>query len=306
MHFESAAEVVEHCKEKGLMLWVEPEPNEPRFQAHPDSDGSGHFRLVSVRTERKSGVGLDGIHQGDTTDFTVSERALSEMNEQAGNDRADVRRISNRSINRAFIYLDISDFSTLAPGKQVLVINDLSSQVLLRAYLDHDIYQGQRDVSGLESQICIGDGYILVYRDAALAAKIACSIAADIDVRRARKWLSVPFHYRMSVHWGPVYSFFDPGRKDWNYVGSGINDGHRVLEAIGSRLDDVVYISESVRDEILRGDTSHAPLSGMHGYMTNEGRSKDKHGIPRRLYRMDHTAVAKEHIDQLNFCLRVK
>jgi len=44
-----------------------------------------------------------------------------------------------------------------------------------------------------------------------------------IDNRRAKDLLHVDFHFRIGVHVGDVYSFYDPGRKDWNYIGDGIN-----------------------------------------------------------------------------------
>src|SRR5439155_21171504 len=96
---------------------------------------------------------------------------------------------------------------------------------------------------GLEAQICIGDGYIYVFSEPDRAAYFAGCLAYLIELQVARERLPIDFHFRIGVHVGPVFCFWDPDRDKWNYIGDGINGGQRVLAAIGKEKDDVVYVS---------------------------------------------------------------
>src|SRR5262249_11848107 len=142
---------------------------------------------------------------------------------------------------------DISDFSKMPAGQQVLVINSLVRIV-------RDPGHWERQAHGLpaeiEAQMCIGDGYIFVFKQPMLAAYFAAYLAHLIEVLVANRWLAVDFHFRIGVHCGPVYTFWDPGRGNWNYIGEGINGGNRVLSAVGKEYDDTVYISGDVRQEL--------------------------------------------------------
>jgi hypothetical protein len=96
----------------------------------------------------------------------------------------------------------------------------------------------------------------------------------------------------MGLHYGPVYSFWYPGRKNWNYVGDGINGGSRVLSAIGKDVDDVIFISWQVRQKIV-ADLQEANDGGctFDGNIQNRGRKKDKHGKPWRVFELDHLSM---------------
>lgn len=57
--------------------------------------------------------------------------------------------------------------------------------------------------------MCIGDGYIFVFREAMEATYFAAYLAHLIEVMVANRQLPVNFHFRMGVHVGPVYTFWE-------------------------------------------------------------------------------------------------
>ena len=209
---------------------------------------------------------------------TVSAELFQHMTEQFEDDTSAVRRLTTSPVTRAFVYLDISDFSKMATGTQMLVINAL---VRIASGIQANWNEG-----GAEAQLCIGDGYIYVWKDPGHAARFAANLAVQIERDVAAK--SVPeFHFRIGVHVGPVRCFWDPGRKDWNYVGEGINGGNRVLSAIGKDTDDVVFFSGELRSAIATSRTMAAELvKDLH----NRGRRKDKHDRYWRVYELNHSA----------------
>jgi hypothetical protein len=69
-----------------------------------------------------------------------------------------------------------------------------------------------------EAKLCIGDGYIFVFQDALNAVQFAGQLARLIEVMGAKRLLPVEFHFRMGIHTGEVYCFWDSGRNGWNYI----------------------------------------------------------------------------------------
>ena len=143
-----------------------------------------------------------------------------------------------------------------------------------------------------EAMLCIGDGYIFVFRNAIDATYYASHIANVIERLVAIGGMPVDFHFRMGVHVGRVYCFWDIGRNNWNYIGDGINGGNRVLSAIGKETDDVIFISADVRQEIMAQDVETEPYKRTLANLQNRGRRNDKHGRPWRVYEVNHTSVA--------------
>jgi class 3 adenylate cyclase len=179
-------------------------------------------------------------------------------------------------IVRSFVYLDISDFSKIPDGVQLLVIQSLLN---LSA-------KARVGIGSIEAELCIGDGYIYVWDSPRGAVWYASKLAKQIEEAVANE-RSPEFHFRIGVHVGPVRCFLDPGRKNWNYVGDGINGGNRVLNAIGKETDDVVFVSGQVRNALLK-DTD--PMSkAFVAALLNRGRKKDKHDKPWRVYELNHT-----------------
>ncbi len=99
----------------------------------------------------------------------------------------------------------------------------------------------------------------------------------------AKQWLPVEFHFRMGVHIGDVYCFWDTGRQGWNYIGDGINGGQRVLAAVGKDSDDVIYVSDHVRRQIIHQNNGTTLYRIVLASMSSKGRRPDKHG---RLWRV--------------------
>src|SRR5262249_23098152 len=119
----------------------------------------------------------------------------------------------------------------------------------------------------------------------------AAYLAELIETLIAHDKLPVEFHFRMGVHVGKVYCFWDPGRKGWNFIGEGINGGNRVLAAVGKEQDDVVFISGQVRKALLAVRQSHHLAPNILRCLINRGRKEDKHKNHWRVYELNHTAL---------------
>ena len=142
----------------------------------------------------------------------------------------------------------------------------------------------------MEAMICIGDGYIYVFDNPSFACVFASCLAYLIEVLVARKSVPVGYHFRMSVHADPVYSFWDPGRGGWNYIGDGINGGQRVLGAIGKDVDDVLFISSQIKQSLTANYDGTEIYSLLLNGLQNKGRRADKHGNSWRVYEVNHTS----------------
>jgi hypothetical protein len=169
----------------------------------------------------------------------------------------------------------------------------------------------------LEAMICIGDGYIFVLKEPKHAADFAADLANLIEVRVARRCEPVDFHFRIGVHFGPVYCFWDWGRGgpedanqamikrdtmernergDWNFIGEGINGGQRVLAAAGKETDDVVFISGQVKRRLTEEDDGTYPCRAILDSLMNRGRRTDKHDRYWRLYEVNHTSLCGKEL----------
>jgi hypothetical protein len=209
------------------------------------------------------------------------------MPRQAFDESSEIRRISTWTVTRTFVYLDISDFSRFPPGQQTLVINSLVW--LVQNGNLWSSFAGSVSFKKYEAMICVGDGYIFVFKDPLEATYFASYLARLVELMVAKKRLPVAFHFRMGVHVGPVYTFWDPGRNDWNYIGAGINGGNRVLSAIDKTYDDILYISGDVREAILAAPNTFILFDSLLKCLHNRGRRADKHGNPWRVYELNHT-----------------
>ena len=136
-----------------------------------------------------------------------------------------------------------------------------------------------------------------MFRHAFNAVQFAAQLARLIDVFVAKDLVPVRFHFRMGIHTGLVYGFWDPGRNGWNYIGDAINGGNRVLAAVGKETDDVVYISDEVRIEIMKESDATSLYRTYLSNLTNRGRHKDKHGNPWRVYELNYVSCTPLHPD---------
>jgi class 3 adenylate cyclase len=303
--FEAKDELVQFCKE-----------HVARPVVHQENDGRpglGHGR--SAATPRGTGRIFSlltavsprpGSHDVETLDGTVSEESSlwiskeldAKLADELDDEASDVRRLSTWPIRRTFVYTDISDFSKFRPGQQVLMVNGLA-----RIARQHDFWDGdplaRRALADLETMLCIGDGYIYVFKDSAHATYFAAHLAALIELLWAKALFPVEIHFRMGVHVGPVYCFWDVGRNDWNYIGEGINGGQRVMSVIGRETDDVVFISSRVRQELLASSDHEGPARLLLSNAQNRGRRHDKQGNPWRVYEVSHTNVISDSLRSL-------
>lgn len=281
-HVASVHELVSILRDEGKLLWA-PQPavwaegQEARSIPVFNTGGTNeHGLLIGVAKaharQDDNGAGLVEAN----SDLVVSSELYEELCVEIQTDVSAVRRHSTRPIDRAFVFLDVSDFSKMPSGQQLLVVLALTRLAK----------QAPPEVTSPEAQLCIGDGYIYVFPRPVAATYFAADLAQRIE--KAVADASVPeFHFRVGVHVGPVRCFWDPGRVSWNYVGDGINGAQRVLGAIGKDADDVVYLSSDVRQAILKaGDEFH-----LLGHLSNRGRKKDKHDNPWRVYELNHSVI---------------
>lgn len=279
----SVDELVAHLRETGDVLFA---PEQLR-EAAPDQallaevGPTGHWMLSTCKpAPAENEWGDPGGLEPRYGQLLVSDALYQTLCKEIQDECSAVRRHSSRSIERAFVFVDVSDFSKLGSGVQLLVVLALirlakATQTVVRV--------------SAEAQLCIGDGYIFVFKNAVTATFFASPLALAIEHAVAEG--AVPdFHFRIGVHAGPVRCFWDPGRNDWNYVGDGINGAQRVLGAIGKETDDVVYVSAQVRQHILRSRWSDQVLATLD----NKGRKADKHGNAWRVYQVNHTSFSAE------------
>jgi hypothetical protein len=297
--FAEMDRLFEHCKRFGIMICTSRAlPDGREVLEHVgciDFAGWGHpFRSLPVTVARRDDEGqrsLSGVACASSKTFLTGSLAHALQNELlSGDESSTIRRLSTWTIDRAFVYLDVSDFSKYPPGQEVLIINSVVSVVGHPNYWDIPPALTARD--SVEAKLCIGDGYIFVFKNPMLATFFAAYLARLIEILVARKALPVDFHFRMGVHFGPVYSFWDPGRNDWNYIGEGINGGQRVLEAVGKDQDDVVFVSGRVYEWLTAEDHGQPPCHQIVKALRNRGRKEDKHHNPWRVYEVDHVGLA--------------
>lgn len=212
---------------------------------------------------------------------------LDQVAAEAEQQDSEARRLTSLPVEMTFVFLDISDFSKFPAAHQVLEVNSLVRVVNNKDLWDRSLRKNP------EAMLCIGDGYIFAFRDPLDGTCFAAYLAQLIESLATQDKLSVDFHFRIGVHSGPVYSFFDPGRKDWNYIGDGINGASRVLAAVGKQQDDVVFISSQVRRAIGKHRHIRFPViaAKVLDNLTNRGRKLDKHDQPWRVYELNHTAL---------------
>ena len=290
--YENEEGLYEFCKTSGTVLYVD--DGQLEVMGWDQTENTRSARLRSL-LQKLPGLDLtvpeDLVEASfDRPTIRVSPGLLDELQRQLEDSDSTIRRLSSWPIDRTFIYLDISDFSQFNPKQQLLVVNSLIGIVSSAFDRSPAMYEDYR--RSFEAQLCIGDGYIYVFKSPRWGAFIAAKIAASIEAAIAYGKIPVPFHFRMGVHVGPVLCFWDPGRDNWNYIGSGINGGARVLEAIGKDLDDVVYISDAVRKRLRKSENmSGEPEGKILKNLLNRGRRPDKHGNPWRVYEMNHTAI---------------
>jgi hypothetical protein len=318
LHLLGCYTVTQRCKQDGVRLWAQQIAADQFVLTgeietiHPEHGTL--IRLWQAFTQ-------DDINYLSPSDpgvlqkksrWLIGESDHASLNSQLPNDCSDIRRLSTLPIERSFVYVDVSDFSKHRPGQQALIIGSLIAMVR-----NWNFWHGQYALDAwkdLEAMLCIGDGYIFVFKDVVYATYFAAHLSQIIEVRVARKLVPVEFHFRMGVHVGPVFCFWDWGRGgreigeertiadsggnlqrtelgDWNYIGDGINGGQRVLAAAGKDSDDVLFISGQTRQRLNARHESSLICRSILPMLINRGRKLDKHNNHWRVYELNHTGL---------------
>jgi class 3 adenylate cyclase len=224
-----------------------------------------------------------------SSNLWITEEIRTEFAKEIEREDSELRRLSTRPIERSFVYFDVSDFSKHPDGQQALVVNSISGIVS-----DHFLWETMyaREIfQAYEAMLCTGDGYIFVFNEPSQATYFGAHLALIIETMVAKKGLPVEFHFRIGIHTGPVFSFWDFDRAKWNYIGDGINGGKRVLDAVGKETDDVVFISDKVKESIVAQRHKSSLASKIVPHWQNRGRRLDKHGKPWRVFELNHGAL---------------
>jgi class 3 adenylate cyclase len=241
------------------------------------------YQVHGFGSDEKSGF------ESRDSNIWVTRELLVSLNHSLHDDHGEFRKLSSWATTRSFVYIDVSDFSKAKSGHQALIINAIikiiNDDSRWNASLIHHVHKD------IEAMLCIGDGYIFVFDDPVKATYFAAFLAQLIESMISHDRI-VEFHFRMGVHSGRVFSFWDIGRNGWNYVGDGINGGNRVLSAIGKEADDILFISAQVRQKLIgRGES---PCPQILSCLQNRGRRADKHGNPWRVYELNHSALTAD------------
>ncbi|MGD0464826.1 MAG: hypothetical protein ABSB74_20265 [Tepidisphaeraceae bacterium] len=319
VYYGQEADVIAYCKQKGIVLlcvdnlgngkhqlasgmreglaFLRPIPlNHDPKKATNSASTPGQFLFyclykAAVGPATESGNSL----VGERLPVFVSHILDSRLNELLADENSEIRSLSSWPVEKTFVYVDVSGFSQHPVVDQLLIINSLIQITTDDRFWRLATEAAMTARKDQEANLCIGDGYIFVFRKPWSAVYFAAHLAALIESMVAHGLL-VDFHFRMSVNTGPVYRFWDkwgagPTDGRWNYVGRGITDGERVLSAIGKEKDDVVFLSADTRTRIMGAQSPDFPMYArdIPSYLQNRGRQEDKHKTFRRLYELNHT-----------------
>ena len=289
--------LVEECKRRGIMLYA----SKGGFPLEKYANiGNAHLRSLQ-RTVEATQIGPgSGLTWGESNVW-IPEGLVHVLDEKLADETSDIRRVSSLPIQRTFVYIDVSDFSKHPPGQQALIINSLVELVNGPRYWNAPVAGLYELNTKCEAMMCIGDGYIFVFKDPVDGVNFAAYLAYLVEVNVARRGmgresLPVEFHFRMGAHCGKVFTFWDPGRNGWNYIGDGINGGNRVLSAMGKEHDDAVFISGQLKDELLKRKEHTSPQPDIVRALQNRGRHADKHGNPWRVYELNALQVFQRYM----------
>jgi class 3 adenylate cyclase len=288
--FSELDRLIPHCKENGIILYaIAPTqlavwnsgflPAGQRLLKQPPSYFSGLCKTIASNDEQAS---IRGAEAGIFVSLNLWLKLNSSLHDETG----DARRLTSLPITRTFVYIDVSDFTKAHPGHQALIVNSILAVVNKESIWHYGFAHAA--YRSFEASLCIGDGYIFVFKEPMFGTFFAAYLARLLEELIASKKLPVAFHFRMGIHVGPVFCFWDTGRKDWNYIGDGINGGNRVLQAIGKETDDVLFISDRVRQELIARNSTENPYQDILACLHNRGRKADKHGNLWRVYELRH------------------
>lgn len=294
--------LVDYVRDEGLLLWTE--PKQPGGDRHWIPKTSSKFTLFDTRfyqlhkvgtVREETDSGFEYQTKRTPVDIWAAEHCFADLEEHLQLDNSAVRCVSALPTRRCFVYFDISDFSKYRPIEQALVITYLSSLIGKES---HWLSSGSIAFQSFEKRwppLCIGDGYIICYEHATPAVVFAVSLARKIELAIADFSIPIDFHFRVSIHFGKVLRFWDVGKKGWNFVGSGINGGNRVLSAIGKETDDLIFVSWEVRNALMKERNESSLAQRFIEATQPRGRRSDKHGNMWRVFEINHSQIDTSH-----------
>jgi hypothetical protein len=287
-YFAEMQHLIDHLQDYGALVYVTRGPDIAPERVEPgEAITIGTHKYYNLpkaikwdedaefATSSLGGKELSGLRSQPSATY-IEQGLFDVINAQISDEDQAIRKLSSWPVERTFVYLDVSDFSRQKSGHQGLIITAIIGLVKQNAWWRTSAIRGVNRKStnpgidtGWEAMLCIGDGYIFAFGDPLSATYFAAYLAQLIESVVAKR-IIIDFHFRMGVHIGSVFRFWDPGREGWNYVGDGINGGNRVIGAIGKEADDILFISAQVRKR-LSGNNSLVPQG-----LTTEGES----GVP--------------------------
>jgi hypothetical protein len=172
--------LADYCRRYGTMLYT----TAVGFMRGEDRncgnrDWVSLMRAVAIRPEDEGPQNPAGI-RSDCTLLWVPTTLFETLSDvfAHGNEQDPLWCVSSHPVKRAFVYLDVSGFSKYPPGQEALVVNSL---VWLTSDLGFWSYEPAAEaLRDLEAQLCIGDGYIYVFRIPLMAtffAAYSCGVS---------------------------------------------------------------------------------------------------------------------------------
>lgn len=150
--------LVEACKKTGIFLWAD----ESGFHIHPqDAVEATLIQRLLMTLAEKDRVLKIGTYF-DYSPFWICTELRDRINEHIKDDTSSIRRVTSWPIDRTFVYFDVSDFSKEDAAREVQIINSLIQVVENTRFWEGGYVRSVKD--NLEASLCIGDGYIFVFR----------------------------------------------------------------------------------------------------------------------------------------------
>jgi len=290
----SAKDIIEQLKEYNRTLYVQEDLDGNVDCQHiwmPEAEPDRKYlRLAAVEsvTEKASIAAFEIEPSTSPTNILVLRAIKEDIENDLRNAESELSGFATRSIMRTFVYFDISEFTTYQPVQQLLINKSLMNLVNAQHFKSLCNHSAS-SYDDLETSICIGDGFIYVFKKVISALYFAAVLGVMLEKKVSRNELPVKYHFRQGIHYGGVYRFYDQDRKGWNYIGDGINGAARIFESIEKSVDDVIYLSEECRSKLvaIKGDEAEIyPTPDLIKAMINRGRISDKHGKKWRRYEL--------------------
>jgi hypothetical protein len=169
--YSDVDDVVAHLRETRSILWTG--PNEGSLIDKPVFAADGvtyvaRWLAHTVHVGSSHANALHGTRDGAACgpyDVDVTEELFTQLMATSATGDTEFWKHTTRRHERAFMFVDISEFSQLHGNEQQLVVTSLIR-----------LADGMRRQVDVEAQLCIGDGYVYAFRSTELAVLAAMPI----------------------------------------------------------------------------------------------------------------------------------